>query len=137
MSASKKYTKQVVENLGKELVEYMQKDNSIWLKDFCIEKGFVSQRLSEFSKQSDVFKEALQLAKDIQESKLVRLGLSKTSNPAFVIFTLKNTSGWRDVQKAPPEHEKILERKLPEFNKLTNDGLIKLIKDGLKKVTKK
>lgn len=107
MGRPKKYTKEVIDGYGNELLEWFKKPESIWLKDFCIEKGFCSQYLSEFSKESKEFSESLKKAKDIQESRLVHKGLDGKA-PAFVIFALKNVAGWRDS----------MEVKLPEVDEV-------------------
>ena len=94
-----KYSKDNIDKLGEELIKFMKRKNEFWLKDFCIAKGFPSEYLTRFSKKSEEFCQSLKKAKDIQESKFVKMGLSKKSNPAFVIFALKNTSNWRDKQE--------------------------------------
>jgi len=95
----KKYTDEFLIKLGKELINFMLDKNNIWLKDFCIQKGFYSGMLADYAKENKQFSEALKKAKEIQESKFVKLGLSKKTNPAFVIFTLKNIANWRDKQE--------------------------------------
>lgn len=93
----KKYDKKFIDNLsGKLLKWYKDDEKRVWLKDFAIEQGFASQRLSEFAKENEGFSDALKKAKDIQESRLKKIGLSGKA-VAFVIFALKNVAGWRDL----------------------------------------
>lgn len=91
-----KYTKGYIEKAAVELENFMKQQNNFFLKDFAVMKGFSAQRLSEFSKKNEKFKEAMERAKDIQESKLIKLGMQKGANQAFIIFILKNVSGYRD-----------------------------------------
>lgn len=95
----KKYTDEILKKYADEIIPFMEDSKNLWLKDFAILNNFPSENLSVWAESSEIFSKALKRAKDIQESKLVRLGLSKTSNPAFIIFTLKNVAGWRDGDK--------------------------------------
>lgn len=96
MGRDEKYTDEFLENLAKELIEWIEKNDNFWLGDFAFQRGFSRQRLSEFEKKNEVFADAYKRAKDMQESKLVRLGLSKKNNSSMAIFALKNVAGWRD-----------------------------------------
>ena len=80
--------------LGDDLVEFMRDEKQFWLKSFCIENRFPAQYLTRYAERSEYFARCLEMAKDIQEERLVRLGL--TGNSAMPIFALKNVSKWRD-----------------------------------------
>jgi len=95
---SKKYTDEEIELIGEELLEWFGEANNIWMKDFAISRMIGAARISEFSARNEYFAYLLGIAKEMQESKLVRLGLSKKFNPSMPIFALKNVAGWRDVQ---------------------------------------
>jgi len=69
-----------------------------WLKDFAVERGYSSQRFSEWAARSEVFKDALAQAKDIQESRLVHKGMTKDGQSWFIMQMLKNVAGWRDTK---------------------------------------
>ncbi len=75
----------------------MKDEEHYWLKGFAIEKGFPAQNLSEWARANKKFSEALKMAKDRQEYRLVGLGLSRDHNSAMPIFALKNCAGWRNV----------------------------------------
>lgn len=94
-----KYTSEIIEEIGRRMLEWFKDPTNIWLRDFAISLGMSWQRFSEFAKVNDGFSEALKMAHDMQTSKLFRLGLSKNVNAAMPIFALKNTAGWRDVQE--------------------------------------
>ena len=92
------YTDEIVEAYGEELVEWLRSDpERYWLKDFCIEKRFPSENLSYWSGRNEAFSKSLKMAKDIQESRLVKFGMEKKSN--MPIFALKNVAVWRDIQE--------------------------------------
>jgi len=83
--------------LGDELVDWMKSDkDNVWLKEFATLKGFPAGNISRYSKQSKYFAEKLAIAKDMQESKLVKGVLDKHYSPTFVKFILKNEAGWKD-----------------------------------------
>lgn len=91
-----KWTPEVVESLAAELVEWMKVPVNYWMKDFAHGKGFSFQRMVEFCSWNEKFSDAYKMAQEMQESKLVKLGLSGKRNPAMAIFALKNVAGWRD-----------------------------------------
>ena len=92
---NKKYTPEVIEQFGDEMFEWFKIKENIWLKDFAINKVISRQRFSEFEKKNKYFAEIYSICKDMQESKFVKLGLSKQVNSALPIFALKQL-GWRD-----------------------------------------
>lgn len=93
-----KYTPEFVNKLTQDLVEFMKSKEGIWLKDFAIKNGIPAEYLSRLAKDHPEFAKALQMAKDLQESKLLKGGLSGKFPTAMVIFALKNVAGWRDRQ---------------------------------------
>jgi hypothetical protein len=99
MARPKKYTTEYLNKLANDLMVFMENEKNYWLKDFCIANKFPSQDLSRFAKENKEFCEALKKAKDLQESKFVKMGLDKKNNPAFVIFALKNIANWRDKRE--------------------------------------
>ena len=119
MGRPKKYTDEYIDKLSTKLLKWCEVDENIWLKDFAIEQGFSSQRLSEFAKSNEQFSETLKRAKDIQESKLVKQGLDGKAI-AFVIFALKNVAGWRDLpEQKQQEGLKPIPYEIIEDNKNT------------------
>ena len=94
-----KYTTERIEKYADELLKYMKEPKNYWLKSFCISNDFHSEYLYRWAEKNEKMRKSLKKALEIQEEKFVRMGLSKHSNPAFVIFTLKNIAGWRDKQE--------------------------------------
>ena len=99
MGRPKKYTTEYVEQLADEMLEWFAQPSNFWLKDFALSKGFHWASFIEVGKKNVKFSDALKRAKDMQESKLAKMGFSKKFNPAMAIFALKNTAGWRDKQE--------------------------------------
>ena len=95
------FTLNEIEHIADLLYEWFNKKeegqpSQIWLKDFCIEHFISKNRLSEFREKSEYFEYIYCICKDIQESKLVKIGMSKRANATMAIFALKNVAGWRD-----------------------------------------
>lgn len=110
----RKYTPEFIETLAKNLEVWVKSKDSLWLGDFAAENKISRQRLSEIANENELFAEVYELAKQVQENKLFRVGLSKENNPAMAIFALKNVADWRD--KSEVEHS----------------GGVKIIKDNIK-----
>jgi hypothetical protein len=96
------------EELADELIEWFKDEKNVYLKQFAVLKGFPASYISKYAKRSKYFEEKLALAKDIQESRLVKKMIGDNPSPSFAIFMLKNTAGWRD--RFPDENE---EKKVP------------------------
>ena len=98
---SKAYTDEEIESIADEMLEWFKsedknKPKNLWLKDFAIHKMLGQQRISEFAKQNEYFRWIYNICKDMQESYLFKLGLSKGVSGAMPIFALKNVAGWKD-----------------------------------------
>ena len=94
---SKAYTDEEIERTADELLEWMElKTENLWYKDFCVEKRMGNQRISEFAKKNEYFAWIMDMCKDIQESRMFKLGTSKKTNPAMFIIGLKANHGWKD-----------------------------------------
>ena len=98
MGRPKKYDDEFISKELEALVEWMKDDNNFWLKDFSIERGYPYAYLSVWANENESFSNSLKKAHDIQETKLVKGGLSGKFNNAMAIFVLKNVAGYRDVQ---------------------------------------
>ena len=92
------YTDAEIERIGEDLLEWFRVAGNIWLKDFAIERMIGNSRLPEFADKNEYFAYCYAIAKEMQESKLMKMGMTKKFNAAMPIFALKNVAGWRDVQ---------------------------------------
>ena len=112
---NKKYTKGEIEFLADEMLtwfgykanELFPNPANLWLRDIAARLGTSWQRFSEFAKKNDYFSWALEICKDIQESKIVKMAISTDSKAviAFLIFSLKNVAKWRDSYDITEKHE--------------------------------
>lgn len=124
------YTINEIDHIADLLYEWFNnkeenKSSQIWLKDFCIEHFISQNRLSEFKEKSEYFEYIYSLCKDIQESKLVKIGMSKRANATMAIFALKNVSGWRDRTENINDNT----NKNYDMNEMANDELKKKINE--------
>lgn len=93
------WPKERVDKLAPALIKWFSQKKNIWLKDFAHRYGITWQAMCEHADKSPLFSDALKRAKEMQEAKLVHLGLRKTVNTSMAIFALKNVAGWRDRQE--------------------------------------
>lgn len=126
---NKHYTENEISILADEMLKWFEGKNNFWLKDFAISKRIARQRISEFCKSNEYFKYVYSLCNDIQESKLVKLGLLKTYNAALPIFALKNNCGWSDKQS-------IVTEDAPEIELKTIDDVMKVNSTVINKILK-
>lgn len=94
----RKYTAEFVNGLTDRLRLWCKNEKSLWLGEFAAENGMHRDRLLEIAEHNQEFADVFLLAKQVQENKLFRLGLSKKFNASMPIFALKNVAGWRDTQ---------------------------------------
>lgn len=103
MGRHKTFTEEKINQLADDFLAWtkgkFKTKTLFWFKDWAIESGFCYQRISEFAKENEKFADTLKIVKEMQESILFHAGTNKNTNPAFIIFSLKNVAGWRDVQE--------------------------------------
>ena len=95
----KVYTAKFLKKEAQELMMYIDKTLIPFKNEFCLERNYSPQRISEFAKINTLFSEALKRLEAKQELNIVKGALSNKLNASFAIFTLKNVAGWRDVQE--------------------------------------
>lgn len=88
-----------LERLADELLEWFETgESNIYLNDFAIMKRIPREYFTRiYCEKSEYFKEVYEICKEIQASKLMKLGMAVKSN--MPIFALKNLAGWRDKQE--------------------------------------
>lgn len=91
-----KYTKEFIETEADAFLVWMQKKESLWFEDFCLQRGYSPNRLSEWSKSNEKFAEVFEVARFWQKSLLIRGGLLSKFNSSIVKLVLANTVGWTD-----------------------------------------
>jgi ABC-type glycerol-3-phosphate transport system substrate-binding protein len=90
------YTQSWLKEEAARFLEWMDKPESIYFKSFAIERGYSPQRFMDFANRSPEFAEALKIAKEWQEQKLVCYGLFNKTNSAMTKFVLANCHSWKE-----------------------------------------
>jgi hypothetical protein len=94
-----KYTKDFIEAEAAAFEDWMNRVDSIYFKNFALERGYHPQRLSEFAEENERFSEVYKRAQAWQENKLVEGGLTNVFNAGFTKFVLGNVCGWVEKQQ--------------------------------------
>jgi DNA-packaging protein gp3 len=94
-----KYTQEKIEWEADAFLEWMARPDSIWYKDFALERGYPAEYLSIWAKSNKRFSQVYERAKEWQQSKLVKGGLLNQFNAGFTKFVMSNTCGWTDRQQ--------------------------------------
>ena len=94
-----KYTKDFIESEAEAFLEWMGQDDSIWYKDFALERGYLPDQLSEWAKVNEKFSRVYKQSQAWQQSKLVKGGLLSQYNAGFTKFVMSNTCGWSEKQQ--------------------------------------
>jgi len=117
--SAEKWTEEELIKLGDELLEWMLSSKThIWFKDFfTFEKKMVYRSLVSYLVSiSEPFSERIELAKQIQESRLVNGGLTGEILWKASEFILKSNMGWSDKQEIAIEdnRDKVIQIELLE-----------------------
>ena len=94
-----KYTKDFIEAEADAFEDWMQKEDSLWYRDFALERGYLPDRLTEWAKINEKFSRVYRKSQEWQQSKLVKGGLLNKFNAGFTKFVMGNTCGWSDKQQ--------------------------------------
>jgi hypothetical protein len=78
---------------------WMQRGDSLWYKDFALERGYLPDQLSEWSKKNEKFARVYKKSQEWQQSKLLKGGLLNKFNAGFCKFVMGNTCGWYEKQQ--------------------------------------
>jgi hypothetical protein len=92
----KRYSIEDIERFADELTIWIKIEKNFWYKDFCHEKGLHPQFMSEWAKENHKFREAYELAKSIQESKIFKGSMLDNYNVTMSKMALTNWHGWKD-----------------------------------------
>lgn len=94
-----KYTAEFIENEAEEFEKWIKKPESVYFKEFALERGYSPQRLNEFAETNQRFAETFNKVKQWQETKLVKGGLINEFNASFTKFVMANAFGWYEKQE--------------------------------------
>ena len=95
-----KYTKGFIENEAHAFEEWMRRPESLWYKDFALERGYDPDLLSIWAKENEKFSGVYKCSQNWQQSKLVNGGLRGEYNASFTKFVMANTCGWAERQQS-------------------------------------
>jgi len=98
----RKWTPERIEAEGEALLAWLQEDKErFWVKSFAHERGYTGAELSQWAKSGDYpeFSKSYRQALEIQERRILDVGLYKAKSQALPIMMLKANHGWRDVQE--------------------------------------
>lgn len=93
---AEKYTEEKALEIGNKLIEWLRIENNIFYKEFLLNNNLYTDLVSDLCKKYDSFLELIKKAKEIQEMKLCKLGITGLINPTMTIFCLKNNHGYSD-----------------------------------------
>ena len=91
-----KYTDEFIENEAEELLLWMKRPDSIYFKQFSLERGYHWNRCLLWAKKNEKFRDAHLLLKDWQESKFAIGGLTKIYDSSLTKFMMLNVCGMRE-----------------------------------------
>lgn len=94
-----KYTLEKIEEEADAFLDWMALPESLWYKDFALERGYHPEYLSIWAAKSKRFSQVYERAKEWQQSRLVKGGLLNQFNAGFTKFVMSNTCGWTDRQQ--------------------------------------
>lgn len=125
-----KYTNEKIDQIADDLCRwYNESEKHIFLKQFAVKNFILANRFSEFCKKSEYFKFIHSYVMQIQEIRLIQLGLDKTVNVALPILCLKNNHGYKSEPNAEPLEDVEIVVKLP--GSMTEDELNEAVKRRL------
>lgn len=95
-----KYTDEWLAQEAKELLAWIEvdSDKKIYLGSFAKDRGYDRQRLTEFANKSLEFSDAYKKAKQWQEEKFIRNGLTRLWDPGFTSKCMARVCGdeWKN-----------------------------------------
>ena len=77
----------------------MRLPESLWYKDFALERGYDPDLLTIWAKENEKFSGVYKRSQNWQQSKLVNGGLLGTYSAPFTKFVMANTCGWAERQQ--------------------------------------
>jgi len=97
---AQKWTEEKALNIGTDLLSWYEEDNTnILFEQFLRKRGLYRDLIGYLSRTFPSFLDLIKKAKQIQEERILLLGLTKVLNPTMCIFILKNVHGYRDQQQ--------------------------------------
>ncbi len=120
------FTDEELETLGKGVVEWIKQDNHIWMKRYFLDQWITWNTVEKLRARSPMFAAYLEMAKSIQESKLLSEPYYKDAdgNHARFILARHHKGEWEEkVETATTDQTQDLQKAL---------DLIKYLQDSAK-----
>lgn len=89
-----RFSDEEIEAMAIEFLDWLDKDENFWIKDFALEKRINPDYMSEWCERSENFRRAYLIGKHKQESKTYKGGLIGKFNSNIVKLALTNHHGW-------------------------------------------
>lgn len=89
-----RFTDEEIEALAEEFLEWLDREENFWIKDFCLEKRLDPNYMHDWCERSERFRLAFIIGKNKQESKTYKGGLIGKFNSNIVKLALTNHHGW-------------------------------------------
>lgn len=89
-------TEKKIKQLADSLLKWYEDENNILKMEFFAKEKIQSKEWKEIAEKNEYFANAVRLASEIEESRLVMGGLTGKFNQSFASFILKNVVGYSD-----------------------------------------
>lgn len=105
---AEKWTEEKALELGNELIEWLKQssEKNVFFIKFLAPKGISHQLVSELANKFKSFQTLLDIAKDIQEGKILENGILGGYNATITKFVLINHFGYQDKKVIEDNSEK-------------------------------
>ncbi len=103
------WTAERIEVEAEALVEWIAKEDNIYINRFALERKYHPSRFLEMAKKNQMFAQAHAFAKAFQEIKLVEGAAHSKLNPGFIKFALSNWHSWTEKSEISAKVENPLE----------------------------
>lgn len=104
--AAEKWTESDALTLGKDLIDWMNKDENNYLYEkFLVKKGLYTSVIAYLSKKYTTFSNLIEEAANIQKIKLIEKGLERHHDSTLTKFLLMNNHGMLDKPKQEEQTE--------------------------------
>jgi len=90
------WTDEKIEEEIEALYEWLENPRNYYLASFLNSRGLLREHASRFEKRHEGFRDAFNLARQIQEQRLVDLAVTKKGDGNFIKFMLVAREGWKD-----------------------------------------
>ncbi len=95
----RKFSRKEIDRFAIELMEWMHGEDNFWLKDFCLKRDINPDYMAEWARENKKFRGAHEMAKHMQESKILNGAMLNMYSGTIAKFTLANCHGWVDKQE--------------------------------------